>query len=93
MQFVDGRAPRVRVVDAVAESGSASSRMEHVVPVGTERMRITETVAGDFVAFIDVTGSIHAHRQDPVICYRRSIPDNARSITTASDKWRSTSTQ
>ena len=88
-QFIDTGTPWFRIRDAGVEIGRLEFPMKHIMPIGSERVRISETVTGKFLTLVDKNRV--SHRRSPlVVCYRCSIPDNARCITTTVRKWRST---
>jgi hypothetical protein len=65
--------------------------VKRIVTVGAERMRVAESIGRDIFAFIDKYRVTH-WRHKP-ICYRCSIPDNARTLTITQQKWRNTFTR
>ena len=78
-EFVDARPARPHIADPGVELRLHQLAVKHVVTVGAERMRVTKTVGRQFFTFVDKYGFTHGRYQP--ICYRCSIPDNARTLS------------
>ena len=81
-QLIDTGAMRPAVADGIAQSCSGELVLEDVVPVKAERVFVTKPVIGQRTSLVDQDRIAHALRL-LVVCYRRSIPDNAPCITTS----------
>jgi len=84
-QLVNSRATGCLVSNPFIEIGLGQFTMKDVVPIDAKGMWITKSVGSDCLTFVDQYGIANCVSGlfAVVICYGRSIPDNARSLTIA----------
>ena len=82
-EFIGERLAWMAIGNRIPEPRFFQFRMERIMTIGAERVRVAESVRGDRFSPVNQHLVVHARRAD--VCLWRSIPDNARSLIPASN--------